>query len=271
MSRLRFETALQGLNALVLLALTACAADEGGGSACQSASDCGQGQTCVDGICRDDPDADDPRRQRDIRVPDQSDALAQDPETETDADASPDLGDTDQPTQDVCQQDCTGRVCGNDPVCGAPCGPNCPEGEVCSEGTCVPDEPEDPLAALIPECATFCEALCEFLLACGKEDPSCLVRCGQSARYQALSSAACNEGTAVIGLEECRLWLDCGGSACAIDEMCLEVIPGYSYSCAPICDRTQSVPACTGNDRCSAVADAAGREMTALGMCWSLF
>lgn len=128
----------------------------------------------------------------------------------------------------------------------------------------------DAASLVSAECLGFCNALCTFLEACDKHVPSCVLTCAQSPRYQQLSAAACNEGTAVIGLEDCRLWRDCNGMSCAIDEMCLEIIPGLSYECAPICDRTQAEPPCPGGVRCTAVTDAAMRVMTSLGMCWSL-
>ncbi len=124
---------------------------------------------------------------------------------------------------------------------------------------------------LSPECTGFCTALCTFLLDCGKEDPECETTCAQSTRYQQMSPAACTEATAVIGLEACPLWLDCGGTACAIDEMCLEILPGISYECAPVCDLGQATPVCPGGDNCTPVNDANGRRMTSFGMCWSLF
>jgi hypothetical protein len=166
---------------------------------------------------------------------------------------------------------CAGRVCGVDPVCGEPCGVPCGSGRLCEDGACVPDPSGDPLVDLSPACAGFCEALCDFLLECGKDDPTCLQRCGASARFQALSTAACQEGARAIVLEQCRLWLDCGGQACAIDHMCLEVLPGISYQCAPLCDHTQTAPACTGGASCQTVSDANGAVMTALGMCFRLF
>ena len=131
------------------------------------------------------------------------------------------------------------------------------------------DESLDIAGLLSPECETFCTALCDFLWECGKEDTTCLTRCAESPRYQQLSAAACTEGSHVIGMEDCALWMDCGGVECGIDEMCLNLV--VMYECAPICDLTQSEPACTGSDTCRAVGDASGTEMTALGMCFGFF
>ena len=141
--------------------------------------------------------------------------------------------------------------------------------------TAVPDTTVEDIgdaASLVsPECLGFCNALCTFLEECDKHIPNCVLTCAQSPRYQQLSAAACNEGTSVIGLEDCRLWRDCNGMSCAIDEMCLEIIPNFSYECAAICDLRQAAPACPGDVRCTPVTDAASHIMTSLGMCWSLF
>jgi hypothetical protein len=260
--------------ATVVLSSAACNGDDAGeGGACAEHADCASGQVCQNGTCVDDPGR--PRRDT-SNVGDGSagdvieDASTSDEPDGTDRDGLSDDGDAgDDVGADACQADCTDRECGPDPICGQSCGPDCAEGFTCESGHCVEDT-SDPLAALSPECAAFCEALCDFLLECGKDDPTCLDRCGASPRYQQLSTAACTEGADVIGLEDCPLWLDCGGRSCAIDEMCLEVIPGFSYECAAICDQTQAAPACPGGDDCNVVTDAAGRIMSSLGMCWSL-
>jgi hypothetical protein len=237
----------------------ACSADDTGGAGSASDVETDRPRRPLDG--GDSPDG--------AEAPDGLDA----PHDATAVDLVADLGDEDPSGEPdgVCVPDCAGRVCGQDPNCGAPCGVPCGDRLVCEEGACVPDPTGDPLASLSRECAGFCEALCEFLLECGKDDPTCLQRCGSSARFQALSPAACTEGAQVIGLERCPLWLDCGGRECAIDHMCLEVLPNLSYQCAAICDHTQSAPACTGGASCQTVTDANNRVMSALGMCFRLF
>ena len=181
--------------------------------------------------------------------------------------STPDAGgEEDAPTQDVVIQDTV--TSDMDPADMSPAEMSV---DTTVSDTATPEDLVDAAGLVSAECLGFCNALCTFLEECDKHIPNCVVTCAQSPRYQQLSTAACNEGTAVIGLEDCRLWRDCGGQSCAIDEMCLEIIPGLSYECAPICDLTQAAPACPGDVRCTAVTDAAMHVMRSLGMCWSLF
>ncbi|MBN1945246.1 MAG: hypothetical protein JW797_06185 [Bradymonadales bacterium] len=238
---------------LLLLLLTGCSSGGEDIQDCTDAAQCDPGQSCIDGVCVDQAGDLDSGLRRDL--PGDAPDSADQPQDLEPADL--DVGDSGEG--------------GAEPDLAADGEPleSDASGDTAEAGD--PVEDTDPLAGLSPQCAGFCQALCDFLEECGKHDPTCLVRCGQSTRIQQLSAGACSEGAHVIGLEDCRLWLDCGGQSCAIDEMCLEIIPRFSYQCAPLCDHTQAQPACPAGADCSTVADAAGSIMSSLGMCWSLF
>ncbi|HSA19958.1 MAG TPA: GH25 family lysozyme [Myxococcota bacterium] len=95
---------------------------------------------------------------------------------------------------DACEPACAGRVCGPDPVCGAPCG-ECPAGSHCVEGACAPDACE-------PDCAGR---------ACGP-DPRCGLPCG-----------ACPAGLECDPAGACRppaCEPQCGARVCGPDSAC---------------------------------------------------
>jgi hypothetical protein len=239
--------------AAVVIALLGGACRDDVTSVCTNDSDCARGSVCDDGRCRIAEDADRPRR--DV-VEEADDDRGVDTPADQAADSTPGDATEDGPEPGD----------GGDGAADTPAEDAVPDSAQDASG-----EPDaDPYTELSAACAAFCEALCAFLEECGKHDVTCPARCGDSTRYQQLSTAACTEGSQVIGLEECPLWLDCGGEACDIDEMCLELIPDLSYQCAPICDRTQANPPCPDGVSCSLVMDAESHVMVSLGMCWSL-
>jgi hypothetical protein len=228
------------------LLLVACEDDA---DSCNGVEDCAAGENCYDGQCRAESTASDGDRRRGTSGPD---TRADSSPSDGDGGAAPEVTSIEEMSEDTCALNCGDSPADSEPADSAL------------------DSP-DVSALLGPECLGFCQTLCSFLEECGKHDDTCVTTCAQSPRYQQLSAAACTEGSHVIGLEACALWLDCGGDACALDEMCLEIIPGLSYQCAPICDRTQSLPACPPDVDCAAVVDANGSNMSSIGMCWSLY
>jgi hypothetical protein len=118
---------------------------------------------------------------------------------------------------DLCTPDCTGRVCGLDPVCGRVCG-YCDTGDVCTvDGTCIPP--------CSPDCAG---------LDCGP-DPACGLSCGDC-EYPEECTA---EGQCAAPCEP-----DCSGRDCGPDPLC-------GQSCGTCgdeetCDAEgQCIPPCT--------------------------
>lgn len=125
-----------------------------------------------------------------------------------------------------CSPDCSGRVCGPDPVCGESCG-SCGEHENCNAGgqcDCVPDCSgmqcgPDPICG--QSCGTCAQNLdcadgqCECKpdcsgLECGL-DPVCGTSCGSCQADQ-----GCEGGTCVD--DGCQP--DCGGRTCGLDPVC---------------------------------------------------
>ena len=96
-----------------------------------------------------------------------------------------------------CSKDCTGRVCGPDPLCGLSCG-TCPVGEVCNaQGACIPGD-----------CTPNCNDL-----ECGP-DPACDLSCGRCPPGE-----VCNiTGRCVPEGTFCEK--DCGGIECGRDPVC---------------------------------------------------
>jgi len=96
-----------------------------------------------------------------------------------------------------CEKDCTGRVCGPDPLCGLSCG-TCPQGQDCTpEGTCEP-------ADCIRQCGD---------LECGP-DPLCDKSCGTCPPGE-----YCNiNGRCITQGEDCQE--DCTGLECGRGPLC---------------------------------------------------
>ncbi len=99
----------------------------------------------------------------------------------------------------ACEKDCSGRVCGPDPVCGLSCG-DCPAGQECNQaGACVP-----------ADCVPNCEGI-----QCGP-DPLCDRSCGRCD-----PPLVCNvNGRCVPADTPCQK--DCTGLECGRDPLCGE-------------------------------------------------
>jgi cysteine-rich repeat protein len=131
-----------------------------------------------------------------------------------------------------CDQDCTGRECGTDPICGLVCPPGCSGEEVCNAGgQCVlPGECTDNCNSLGAECGSVCEDVCGF---CTIEGEKCVA--GEC--VDAEGDSYCGNGFRE-GLEQCddgNIFLD---DICIIDPvndyMCRNAFCGDGY----VCDHT---------------------------------
>lgn len=230
------STLLHGFTfAAALFVLYAC---DDNNDQCASDQDCESDEICNSGSCESQSSGNrDTGRPRDVESIDAVDSAAIDTQPETVA--------TDLSAEPVEDADSGGGA------------ETTPEVSI--------DESPDIAGLLSTECLGFCTALCDFLWECGKQDTTCVTRCAQSPRYQQLSAAACTEGADAIGIEEdCSLWTSCGGSECAIDEMCLL---GLGYQCVLICDQNQTEPSCPSGSICFGVDDANGSRLQSLGMC----
>ena len=148
---------------------------------------------------------------------------------------------------DCMVKDCTGRICGPDPICGESCG-TCPGTDTCNEqGQCV--------SSCTPSCA-------------GREcgwDPICgTMNCGSCAAGESCNAQGQCECKPSCAGRECG-WdpicgtMDCGtcsgGSTCNAQGQCVaDCVPncsGHVCGMDPVCG-TMNCGTCTGGDTCNA-------------------
>jgi len=134
-----------------------------------------------------------------------------------------------------CIANCTGRVCGPDPVCGTSCGICTVEGEVCDgTGQCIPlEECTDTCLSLGYECGTW--EICSGL---DCNNPGCTLP--EVCNVTGQCEPSCGDGI-------CQEWEDCSCSDCEGQQNgceenyicllgnCVIDIPGDIADCADYC------------------------------------
>ena len=152
---------------LIMVPLSSCSSSGGGSARCETNDDCKNGRTCIDNRCRIGPDA--------VVEVWSSDSEEESTTSITDTDTDTDIDVSEVP----CTPECYGRECGVDPVCGIECGPACPDGQTCTNGSCF-EQPCVPdcsgrICGLDPVCDTPCGIPCSDGFIC--EEGMCLEAC----------------------------------------------------------------------------------------------